>query len=134
MNHATMSLGSNLLLMTCRVRVEAADASMTDRPLFLNTLRRGFTCLGTARTRIFQALACDFSSRSVTSFEISSIHSHWKFSVTAVIMPCVTCDLQMQPIPSCEGWRHLSGIKLADPDFGTPRRIDLLLGLRPLLK
>ena len=139
-----MSLRSNLLLMTCRVRVEAADASMTDRdaralldsvsyqcPLFLNTLRRGFTCLGTARTQIFQALACDFS---VTSFEISSIHSHWKFSVTAVIMPCVTCDLQMHPIPSCEGWRHLSGIKLADPDFGTPRRIDLLLGLRPLLK
>ena len=103
-------------------------------PLFLNTLRRGFTCLGTAKTRIFQALACDFSSRSVTSFEISSIHSHWKFSVTAVIMPCVTCDLQMHPIPSCEGWRHLSGINLADPDFGTPRRIDLLLGLRPLLK
>ena len=147
MNHATTSLGSNLLLMTCRVRVEAADASMTDRdaralldsvsyqcPLFLNTLRRGFTCLGTARTRIFQALACDFSSRSVTSFEISSIHSHWKLSVTAVIMPCITCDLQMHPIPSCEGWRHLSGIKLADPDFGTPRRIDLLLGLRPLLK
>ena len=136
MNDATMSLGSNLLLMTCRVRVEAADASMTDRDaralldsvssLFLNTLRRGFTCLGTARTQIFQALACDFSSRSVTSFEVSSIHSHWKFSVTAVIMPCVTCDLQMHPMPSCEGWRHLSGIKLADPDFGTRRRIDLL--------
>ena len=65
MNHATMSLGSNLLLMTCRVRVEAADASMTDRdaralldsvsyqcPLFLNTLRRGFTCLGTAYFRL----------------------------------------------------------------------------------
>ena len=27
MNHAIMSLGSNLLLMTCRVRVEAADAA-----------------------------------------------------------------------------------------------------------
>ena len=24
-------------------------------------------------------------------------------------------------VPSCEKWRHLSGIKLADPDFGTPR-------------
>ena len=30
-------------------------------------------------------------------------------------------------------WRHLSGIKLADPDFGTPGRIDLLLRLRPLM-
>ena len=41
----------------------------------------------------------------------------------------VTCDLPLHPVPFNTKWSHLSGIALADPDFGSPGRIDLLLGL-----
>ena len=34
----------------------------------------------------------------------------------------------MQPIPGDHGWKHLNGLQLADPDFGKPGRIDLVLG------
>ena len=88
MNHATMSLGSNLLLMTCRVRMEAADAS-------------GFCVISVSivSEHFAQRLHLSWYSQNtdISGFEISSIHSHWKFSVTTVIMPCVTCDLQMHP-------------------------------------
>ena len=43
-------------------------------------------------------------------------------------MPCVTCDLPVKPVLSGLDWNHLSGLTLADLDFGRPGRIDLLLG------
>ena len=41
----------------------------------------------------------------------------------------MTCDLPTSPVPYSLGWTHLNNIHLADPDFGTPGRIDLLLGV-----
>ena len=52
-----------------------------------------------------------------------------EFDVTAVIMPRMTYDLPLQPIPFKPEWTHLSDLTLADPDFGVPGRIDLLLGI-----
>ena len=49
--------------------------------------------------------------------------------MTAVVVPRVTCDLPLHPISFDLKWRHLQGIPLADPDFGLPRRIDILLGV-----
>ena len=37
-------------------------------------------------------------------------------------MPRVTCDLPLQ-------WTRLSDLTLANPDFGQPDRIDVLLGI-----
>ena len=48
--------------------------------------------------------------------------------VDAVVLPRVTSDLPLCPIPFDSNWRHLSGLRLADPDFGSPGSIDLLLG------
>ena len=41
----------------------------------------------------------------------------------------VTCDLPLQPVPFNSKWTHLSGSQLADPDFGHPGKIDILLGV-----
>ena len=49
--------------------------------------------------------------------------------VAAVITPRVTCDLPLHPVSFSSKWNHLSGIPLADPDFGSPAQIDLLLGV-----
>ena len=46
--------------------------------------------------------------------------------VSAIVVPRVTCDLPVLFDPS---WNHLEDIPLADPDFGRPSRIDLLLGV-----
>ena len=50
-------------------------------------------------------------------------------SVSAIVVPRVTCDLPVQPIHFDSQWTHLKDLKLADPDFGRPGRIDILLGI-----
>lgn len=67
--------------------------------------------------------------QSVSTFEISSLYSPtMKYTLTAIIVPRVTCDLPLQPVHGSSQWSHLSDLALADPDFGMPGRIDLLLG------
>ena len=66
------------------------------------------------------------SSQPIASLQISSLRRpDAKFNVTAVVVPCVTSDLPLQPIPSDHKWNHLSNLQLADPNFGQPGRIDL---------
>ena len=49
--------------------------------------------------------------------------------MSAVVVPRVTCDLPLQPVSLDSSWKHLEDIQLADPDFGRPGRIDVLLGV-----
>ena len=37
-------------------------------------------------------------------------------------------DMPVSPVDSLSQWTHLTVLDLADPDFGTPARIDVLLG------
>ena len=46
-----------------------------------------------------------------------------------IVVPKVTCDLPFSPIPFKAEWSHLSDLELADPGFGRPGRIDILLGI-----
>ena len=46
-----------------------------------------------------------------------------KFNLTAIVIPC---DLPVQPVTTSSDWKHLTGLTLADLDFGRPGRIDLL--------
>ena len=50
--------------------------------------------------------------------------------MNAVIVPRVTCDLPSQPVPLKTEWSHLTDLALADPGFGRPGKIDLLLGVK----
>ena len=52
-----------------------------------------------------------------------------KLAVTAVVVPQVTCNLPIQPIPFNRDWKHLSDIQLADLGFCQPSRIDIFLGV-----
>ena len=47
----------------------------------------------------------------------------------AAIVPQVTCELPMHSVSFKPEWNHLKDLQLADPDFGRPGRIDLLLGV-----
>jgi len=67
-------------------------------------------------------------NQSVTHFTVSTTRmSGKKFDVVALIVPRVTCDLPFHPID--KSWKHLSDIPLADPTFGQPGKVDILLGV-----
>ena len=68
--------------------------------------------------------------KSVATFTISALRAPSnKYGITAVVVPRVTCDLPLRPIPYDLRWNHLSNIRLADPNFGLPGRVDILLGV-----
>ena len=129
-NASTGSSVPNTLLMTCQVRDKAPDG----------TLIRGRALLDSGSTssfvseRIVQSLGLNRSSQrltvsgiggmthksplsSVSTFEVSSLYpSNVKYTITAIVVPRVTCDLPLQPVIGGSKWDHLSSIALADPD------------------
>ena len=44
------------------------------------------------------------------------------------MLPMVTADLPMTPMSPVTKWKHLSGLEFADPNYGTPAYVDILLG------
>ena len=70
------------------------------------------------------------TSQAVTHLVISPIHDPTReIPLNAAIMPRVTCNLPLQQTQFKPEWTHLSDLTLADPDFGQPDQIDLLLGI-----
>ena len=66
----------------------------------------------------------------ISSFTISAVRScSRKLEITAIVVPKVKCDLPVHPVPFDLKWKHLFDLSLADPTFGQPRRIDILLGV-----
>ena len=127
--------------MTCQVKVEAPDGSSVKvralldsgstssfvsehlvQSLSLSRRSQRLTVPGIGGTSHISPLS------SLSTFEISSLCTpRAKFAITAIVVPRVTCDLPLQPVRNHSDWDHLSNITLADPDFATPEKIDLLL-------
>ena len=69
-------------------------------------------------------------TQSVAEFSVSPIQpSGKKFDVTAIVVPRVTCNLPTCSVEFNPSWEHLRDLTLADPSFGRPSKIDLLLGV-----
>ena len=67
--------------------------------------------------------------QSVASFQVSAAKPDGrKIDLTAIVVPKVTCDLPLYPVPLNLEWKHVADLPLADPGFGQPGRIDILLG------
>ena len=142
-SHVAMGIKSNLLLMTCNVTViSPAGYSVQARALLDSASSTSFVseklaqCLHLPRSSQnalisgVAGLARNCSTQFITHFGVCSTYSPTrKIDVTAVVVPRVTCDLPLHPVPFNSKWNHLSNICLADPGFGHPGRIDLLLGV-----
>lgn len=129
--------------MTCRILVEAPDGSSIEARALLDSASSAlFVSEQLAQSlqlpRSHQSirisgvagLTCNLPTQHIANFNVSSLHSpSRKFNVSAVIVPHVTCNLPLHPIPLNPKWDHLAHIQLADPGFGEPGKIDLLLGV-----
>ena len=141
---ANMSSGSGTsLLMTCRVLSRGANGTSIESRALLDSA----SSVSFVSERLAQALRLPRSHRNASIQGVAglshSLHSQSfttlvvsplqdprrEITVNAVITPRVTCDLPTQRIPFDTSWQHLADLTLADPDFGLPGKIDLLLGV-----
>ena len=142
-SNTAVRLRSNALLMTCRVSVLTPDGSSVEaRALLDNASSASFVS-----ERLVQSLSLPrfnqhvrvsgiggVSQRapiqSISNFQISPVGSaKRRIELSAVVVPKVTCDLPLAPVPFDLSWTHISDLPLADPGFGLPGRIDILLGV-----
>jgi hypothetical protein len=142
-SNAAVKLKSSALLMTCRVLVAAPNGSSVEvRALLDNASSASFVSERLAQSlslpRVHQNVHVSGIAgsspkspiHSVASLRISAAHCNGRhIELTAVIVPKVTCDLPVHPVPFNLSWKHISELPLADPSFGQPGRIDLLLGV-----
>ena len=141
--NTAIKLKSNCLLMTCRVRFTASNGlSVEARCLLDNGSSASFISERVAQClrlpRHFQSICVsgitgmsnNGPGRHVSRLSVSPVNdSQRRFDIAVIIVPRVTCDLQTQPINIKANWDHLSGLSLADPNFGIPGQIDALLGV-----
>ena len=133
-SHPAVKLKSSLLLMTCRV-----GSTVEARALLDNASSASFVLvqsLSLPRTRQnvrvsgIGGMSHGSPTQYISNFRISAVKSpRRKIDITAVIVPKVTCDLPVHPVPFDSKWKHLTSLPLADPTFGRPGRIDILLGV-----
>ena len=140
---------SSVLLMTCQVVVEALDGHITRA----RALRDCASSTSFVTERLAQQLQLPrrrqrvqvagiggdehtLSSRSIVTFTITNLKEksvdrilghRWK--IEAVVLPKVATKLPVIPVPFDRDWKHLLGLRLADPEFGTPGHVDILLGV-----
>ena len=133
-------LASNSLLMTFWVLVHAPNGSV----MKVRALLDSASFISERLTHLMEfprthqnlqisgvaGLSHATPSHSIVQFAISPVSSPAdKSRVSAIVVPRVTCDLPVKPVTPQLSCNHISDIALADPDFGRPSRIDLLLGV-----
>ena len=141
-SNAAIKLKSNTLLMTCQVIASSPDGQPTQARALLDTgsttsfisehltnslnLRRSSQSI---RISGIAGSSPESTSHAVVNFSLSAKFSSKKFDLSAIVLPMVTHDLPVFPVPFSDSWNHLNGIQLADSQFGRPGRVDLILGI-----
>ena len=141
--NASTGTAPSSILMTCRVLSRGPEGSSVESRALLDSA----SSISFVSERLAQALRlprrrrdakiCGVAglthgshTQSFTNLIVSSmLESTKEIHVNAAIVPRVTCDLPSQKVPFKAEWSHLSDLTLADPDFGRPGKIDLLLGV-----
>ena len=127
--HTASGLVKELLFMTCRLRVEspkgfsieargildsASSASFVSERLTQTLRLKRSNC--NAKISGIAGISHPSSTQSIASFIIAPIHSpNKKMNLSAIVVPHVTCDLPVVPIPLDPSWSHISNLRLADP-------------------
>ena len=132
--NAAVKLKSSSLLMTCSVLVTAPDGSSVEaRAQLDNASSASFVSERLVRSlclpRVHQSIRVSGIAgaspkspiQSIASFQVSAAKPDGrKIDLTAIVVPKVTCDLPLYPIPLNLEWKHVADLPLADPGFGQP--------------
>ena len=69
------------------------------------------------------------SSQATVNFTVKPVHSGGKtHKVEALVLHKITLNIPSCSVASNKDWKHLSNLTLADPTFGVPGNMDILLG------
>ena len=69
------------------------------------------------------------NAHSLTNFTLSPVQNPEKtYHISAAVVPEVTCNLPLQGAATVKQLPHIRELQLADPQFHSPGRIDLVLG------
>ena len=129
--------------MTCLVQVTAADGRTTPARALLDSasstsfmsehlaqLLRLPRTRKTAHIAGIGGLSNNSLHQSVVHFSISPLQLPTRrMNMEAVVLPKVTLNIPTSHVPLRSEWDRLSGLDLADPHFGSPGAVDLLLGV-----
>ena len=131
-----------VLLMTCRVGIRTSHGNTIQAHALLDPVSStSFITehlarqLHLSRKQQFVEVdgiggITDKSSHSVVQLNVHpSNFGRRNIAVEAVVLPKVTLNLPVRIVSYDHSWTHLSGIQLADPQFGKPGKINLLLGV-----
>ena len=67
--------------------------------------------------------------KGLVNVQVTDTHQTGKLhSVQALVLPEITTSTPAQPVSGQQRWNHLTRLSLADPDYGTPGSMDVLLG------
>ena len=127
--------------MTCRVMICGPDGSTAPARALLDSgseasfiTERLAQQLGLSR-RKGPMIACIGEStphirpRGLVDIRITDVQQKGKVHpVHALVLSKITSTTPACPVPEQHNWSHLTGLSLADPDYGTPGSVDLLLG------
>ena len=131
-----------VLLMTCHAKVTGPDGTTTQARVFLDPraacsfiTERLAQQLGLLRWKdnfLIAGIAGVNAKRmcGIVNFTVPYVHKKGKqiHVQDAFVLPKVTTDMSASPA-GCFGKRkHLKGLDLADPEFGTPACVDVLPG------
>ena len=129
-----------VVLTTCQVQIASADGSRTKARALLDSAsstsfitERLAQRLHLRRRRhsmkvgVIGSSATQLSSRGMVDLII--LNGRGKtMAVQAIVLPQVTTNLPSRSVSFNHKWKHLSNISMADPGFGIPGSVDLLLG------
>ena len=139
-NFSNRSQGS-VLLMTCQVVIRGPNGSTARARALLDSgseasfiterlaqqlrlaRRRGpmITCIGETTPHI--------RPKGLVDIDVTDVHQTGKVhSVQALVLTKITSNTPACPVFEKRDWTHLTDLSLADPDYGTPGSVDLLLG------
>ena len=128
--------------MTCRVKVIAPDGSVTQaRALLDSAASTSLTTERLAQQLRLKRRRCNFTINGVAGIDVQPKGTvRFKdagvgeacrgrpIDVEASVLPQVTANLPTLPVSPVTRWRHLSDLEFADPEYGTPAKVDILLG------
>lgn len=139
-NFSNRSQGS-VLLMTCQVVIRGPGGSTARARALLDSgseasfiterlaqqlrlgRRRGpmITCIGGSTPHI--------RPKGLVDIDVTDARQSGKVhSVQALVLTKITSNTPACPVLENRDWTHLTDLSLADPDYGTPGSVDLLLG------